>query len=1121
LADARSEGEGSDCRLLERFTAQGEEAAFALLMKRHGPMVLGVCRRVVGHLQDAEDAFQATFLLLAQKAATIRRKESVASWLHGVAYRLAWKARRGMTRRREHERRAPRPEPTNAVCQELQAELDNALRGLPEKYRAALLLCYFEGRTVEEAARTLGCPRGTVASRLSQGRELLRRRLARSGLVLSTGALTTFLLTGAPSTVVAAPLVHATFREAARIAAGKAAEVSSPVAALLLSGARGMTLGKVKAIAFVLLSVSGIAAAAGVLLQERGNPVELGAVAPFAADPKPVVEEKPRVDMTGDPLPEGALARIGTLRFRSSDDDHLSFLAFPDSKLLVTQEMRGLRVWETRTGKHLRRIPDKPEDMPGGKYYVYSSDLSPDGQTAAILAVPDGVVLWDVTTGKKVRDVARVPFAPNTVRFSPDGKSLLTMGRDSAITLFDLVTDLPLWKTQTGTRGLSAAEFSADGKTLVISCPDKTVRVLNGATGEQRRSIETQNTLTKISLSKDGQFLAAIDRSKPVQNVWFGDLIRIWNVDSGKELRQISVSGGENRAGADGGFSSLLFTPDGKSLLSAGPDRFVRVWDHVTGKELRRIDCTHTPHGLACTRDGSMLATTVGVMTIRLFDLRTGKDLAPTEGHQLAVGDVALSGDGRHLAVLGDYKSIEFWDPLSGRLHSRREEGKGTMFLFPAPDGRTVFAVSGGKLVHAYDISTGKELRRFPLGTPTQRARLAVSPDCKTLALTSYYARAFSLLDANTGKEIKKLPGGPGIQDGAFVEGGQKLLVWTGDHEAHLWDLVTGKKVLEFPFPYDRGPRQPGPSNKGLSYNAAVSPDGRLIAYGSQFNYLVLMETTTGREIASVTNLPAGVWAIGFAPDTRTIAWGGMRDPAIRLLEIATGKERRCLMGHRGAALALSFSADGNILVSGSQDSTALVWEVSGPSGAAARLTAAELDACWQDLAGADAARAYRAVRRLARDAAQSVPFLDRRLQPVPDVDEKHLSRLIAALDSKTFAVREQAGRELDCLGELAGPALRQALKGDIPIEVRRRAQRLLDKERQRQQNPPADLLQALRALEVLEAIGNAEAVKVLDRIGRGATRARLTLDAKASVERVTYRSSWERAKANLTPRRR
>src|SRR6516162_1209132 len=182
----------TDQHLLERFVIAQDPAAFAALVRRHGAMVLGVCRRLLHDAHEAEDAFQATFLVLVHKVRSIGRPESLGPWLHVVAYRTAARARQAARRRTREREAADMPDGDPAVAlvrRELRQVLDEELGRLAQKYRAPLVLFYLDGKTTEEVARQLGCPRGTVLSRLARGRDRLRDRLVRRGVTLTLATL--------------------------------------------------------------------------------------------------------------------------------------------------------------------------------------------------------------------------------------------------------------------------------------------------------------------------------------------------------------------------------------------------------------------------------------------------------------------------------------------------------------------------------------------------------------------------------------------------------------------------------------------------------------------------------------------------------------------------------------------------------------------------------------------------------------------------------------------------------------------------------------------------------------------------------------------------------------------
>jgi RNA polymerase sigma factor (sigma-70 family) len=279
VAAPRASESPGDSDLLDRFIAGQDETAFAALVRRHGPMVFGVCRNVLGNAEDAEDAFQATFVVLVRKARSISKRESLGSWLHGVAYRVALKARSALARRRTVERQAIPMSHTNAdaaadtdaLWRDLRPVLHEEVERLPARYRDPFVLCYLEGKTNEEAAAILGWPKGTVLSSLARARERLRERLTRRGLTLSAAALAAVLSEKAAPAAIAPALLDTAVKSGMLYATGASASLAAPVLAYADAVTRSMFLAKLK-LAVVGLLACGILGAGTTVLVVSSRP---------------------------------------------------------------------------------------------------------------------------------------------------------------------------------------------------------------------------------------------------------------------------------------------------------------------------------------------------------------------------------------------------------------------------------------------------------------------------------------------------------------------------------------------------------------------------------------------------------------------------------------------------------------------------------------------------------------------------------------------------------------------------------------------------------------------------------------------------------------------------------
>jgi len=1114
LLVVRSEGRLSDAELLQRFVKCRDQDAFAALVERHGPLVQRMCQRLLRDTHTAEDAFQATFLVLARRAGSVRRPQALGCWLHGVAYRVASRARRHDPAPPLEQPEPPgrEPEPfTEMTLREARARLHEALERLPEKYRLPLILCYLEEKTRDEAARQLGWAEGTFKRRLERGRELLRQQLDKHGLTISA-ALLTSILTAPEAHAVPAALQRATLQSAVRSAAGEAltgaaSERAAQLAEAVLAATRPP---RIKLVVALGLALALVGTGAGVAYQALGVR-ESASAAQVAVDDKPVPkaaslpDEPKRPDPPRDPLPEGAVARMGTLRFRQGGS--IAALAFsPDGKRIATAggEKQPIRLWELDGGKELQRLGT---EMGRVSRVLFSSDgkfLVSAEEGPRAFRIDYKIWQWDIATRKDLNNFTLEQSASALV-LSADNRYLAAADLSGTIQVWDLKTgkQLSRWEARKGS--VDGLAFSPDGKHLAAGgCffnADNRIGLWEAATGQPvRQFVGHEGGIMCCAFSPDGKMLASGGHR--------AGLIHLWDVATGQHLREC--------AGHEGVLSMVRFL-DPETLLSVSYDGTVRRWAVATGKQLQRSPVRATPGlntGIALSPDGTMLAVGNGNPAFQLWDVVSGKELPGFDGHRDGVTGVAFFDGSKGLVSTGKDGVARVWDTSSGRARQPIYPPGPAHAQALSADGRLLAAVTD-KSIHAWELASGKELVQF---ASLEQGRhevevLAFSPDGKTLACSSRWG-PIQLRDLATGRETIRFADYPGTIPGRFgpvprcpftalalAPDGRTLAsaetayltqaTQIYDTKIRLWDTVSGKELRQFDH------------KQGLLV-IAFSADGRALLSAGHDRTVCVWETATGKLRQQCKEPKGRPSALAVSDDRRTLAWGE-DSGRIVLFDLLAGREVRALQGHRGAVAALRFSADGTRLASGSDDTTILIWDVAARLPAAPVLAAAspkELEALWADLLGDDAGKAWRAMASLSRTDGAPVDFLQQHLKPEAGVDPKRMTQLLADLESTQFAARQQAEAELEKLGELAEPDLKKLLDGKPTLDTRQRVDKLLAKVSS--QVWPAETLRGVRVVEVLEYLGTPEARKELERLAGGGAGARLTREAKGALQRLT-----------------
>lgn len=748
-----------------------------------------------------------------------------------------------------------------------------------------------------------------------------------------------------------------------------------------------------------------------------------------------------RCDADGFPLPQGAVARLGSLKFYHPWRINAVALA-PDGETIASAaDWSPLCFWNRATGRPIRRIATTHEDVKALAY-------SPDGKHLGLVSHQNGgggepekwiVELRDAGTGKLQH---AFPQAGKNkvvaVGFSPRGVLLCAAVEKNHVHVIDVANKQPLYPPLKHRAKVQIVSFARDGKALLTADEDKLFYLRDTVTGKEQSRFHLKEEPVRnggaAALSPTGNFLAvAISnqclhlydakikkllreylKSRPlaldfspdgkIMVAANHDVIRLWDTGSGKEINPSTSHEDYPTAAA--------ISPNGKLVATAGQEHSVRLWDAKTGRQLVVFSYLYAPHAITFSPDSKavLFGGASGKNQICAWRVEDAELVRKFADQKVQVGKLAFSRDGKKLLAQDLYKeSIIFeWDAASGKL--LKKHNKASPLLW-------------------WELTNGKKLRHNGwLAKATFKVQ-DISPNGRLLATTNGSSQSVDLRDTATGTLLRRT-------------------TTEGLDFGRRWD------IRKFRF----------------------TPDGRTLIMTNYEEGIVNWDANRGRD--------------AYLP--------------IFLFEVASGKEFHRLQGHPHRTEAFDLSTDGRWLVTFGLDRTALVWDLHHLTVSRSKsLTQQDAEALWADLAKLNAVVAYCAIEALTAAPQQTLPVLKKHLHPVRKPDVQEISRWIKDLNSNGFRIRERANSALTKAGEQAEPYLRMALKKPLSLEMHMRVEALIQKLDDEWSKPTPQRVRYLRSLVILERIRSPEARRLLRTLAGGLPGTRTTREASAVLRRL------------------
>jgi WD40 repeat protein len=803
-------------------------------------------------------------------------------------------------------------------------------------------------------------------------------------------------------------------------------------------------------------------------------------------------EQPARTDLHGDPLPPGAVARLGTSRLQHAGPVH-ALVYSPDGKWIASAGAdKVIRLWDAETGK--QGLSLKGHDGAVSRLAFVPAGEGKPAKVLVSASYDRTIRFWDLQTGKESEHIVNHPGTPMALAVSPDGK-LLASGSPMESPIY-------LWKVEDGKEvrrwnahqgGVSSLAFAPDGKTIASggmakrqSSPpqeddpkdDYGVALWQTDTGKPRQTFAGHTGMVwAIALSADGKLLASagFDQTK-------GRSVILWDTESGKELRSLGGRVGLSDT------RCLALTKDGNTL-AAGDLSEIKLFDTGTGAQQRGLSAGVQDHiqTLALSPDGRTLASAGEKGRIIVWDVarRTPKTV---RGHNEPLNSVAVSPDGKTIVTTSFGEPAFLWDRATAKPIRQLKQETMRWTAIPcvwcaafSPDGRTVALAHQRDGISLWGVADGQLQRHIPEKDNERIVSVAYSPDGKWLASQSIDQPHASVWDTSTG-ELKRTfaLGTKPLEDRGFfvaISPNGRLLASTASTGLNVWRLDSGNRVFVKPCGWSK---------------VAFSPGGLLVATAGAG--VTVFDSDTGTELAKFELHHDGWLSIAFSPDGRILAVAHAQ--RVKLWDIAARRELPGFEGHRGNVTAVAFTPDGKALISAGDDCTALIWDVGG---LLPPIKKGDAKVQWSDLLDGDRLRAYAAYCRLRASPDDALALLKANLKPAEAPPAERLAELIKKLDDESFDVREQAAEELTKLGMAAEKALREAAGKKPSLEVAKRIDRLLG-------DLDTDWRRSLRALNLLEELPPTSVHELLQSLAKGDPHSRLTREAKAMLERAPKR---------------